>query len=124
MVDPDKSTCSEEDRDRRASLEAAARAGGATLNVPSGGIGALDVLKTACIAGVDSVTICVMKPPQAWKGIDAVEAVIEGGGKGLQLWHRIWGDESCIRVTQGELAGAKHHVLHGTQHMAGEPRQR
>jgi aspartate dehydrogenase len=59
----------------RASLEAAAKAGGATLNVPSGGIGALDVLKTACIAGVDSVTICVMKPPQAWKGIEAVEAM-------------------------------------------------
>lgn len=57
----------------RMELEAAARASGATLNVPSGGIGGLDVLKTACVAGVDAVTIAVTKPPAAWKGIPAVE---------------------------------------------------
>jgi len=53
--------------------EEAARRSGALLYVPSGGIGGLDVLKTACIAGVDVVTIQVAKPPAAWKGIAYVE---------------------------------------------------
>jgi aspartate dehydrogenase len=42
--------------------------------VPSGGIGGLDALKAACIAGVDSVSIRVAKPPAAWKEIPYVEA--------------------------------------------------
>ena len=42
---------------------------GALLYVPSGGIGGLDALKTACLAGVDEVSIQVAKPPAAWKGI-------------------------------------------------------
>jgi aspartate dehydrogenase len=41
--------------------------------VPSGGIGGLDALKAACVAGVDEVTIAVTKPPAAWKGIPYVE---------------------------------------------------
>ncbi len=41
--------------------------------MPSGGIGGLDALKAACIAGVDEVTIAVTKPPAAWKGIAYVE---------------------------------------------------
>ena len=57
----------------RAKLEAAARGSGALLYVPSGGIGGLDALKAACIAGVDEVTIAVTKPPAAWKGIAYVE---------------------------------------------------
>ena len=48
---------------------------GAILYVPSGGIGGLDALKTACIAGVDEVTIQVAKPPLAWKGIPFVDAL-------------------------------------------------
>lgn len=56
------------------SAEAAARRSGALLYVPSGGIGGLDALKTACLAGVDEVTIQVAKPPAAWKGIPYVEA--------------------------------------------------
>jgi aspartate dehydrogenase len=48
---------------------------GATLYVPSGGIGGLDALKTACIAGVDQVTIRVAKPAAAWKGIPFVESL-------------------------------------------------
>jgi aspartate dehydrogenase len=43
--------------------------------VPSGGIGGLDALKTACLAGVDEVSIQVAKPPAAWKGIPYVEAL-------------------------------------------------
>ena len=57
----------------RARLEAAALRSGALLYVPSGGIGGLDALKAACIAGVDTVSIAVTKPPAAWKGIAYVE---------------------------------------------------
>ena len=57
----------------RLAAEAAAARSGALLYVPSGGIGGLDVLKTACLAGVDEVSIQVAKPPAAWKGIPYVE---------------------------------------------------
>jgi aspartate dehydrogenase len=57
----------------RARLEGAARDGNALLYVPSGGIGGLDALKAACMAGVDEVTIAVTKPPAAWQGIPYVE---------------------------------------------------
>jgi aspartate dehydrogenase len=57
----------------RAAAEQAAAASGALLYVPSGGIGGLDALKTACLAGVDQVSIRVAKPPAAWKGIPYVE---------------------------------------------------
>ena len=57
----------------REALERAAAEHGALLYVPSGGIGGLDALKAACIAGVDEVTIAVTKPPAAWKGIPYVE---------------------------------------------------
>ena len=57
----------------RAKLERAAARGGALLSVPSGGIGGLDALKAACVAGVDEVTIAVTKPPAAWKDIAYVE---------------------------------------------------
>jgi len=59
----------------RARLEAAAIGSGALLYVPSGGIAGLDALKAACIAGVDEVTITVMKPPAAWKNIAYVETL-------------------------------------------------
>lgn len=57
----------------RKKLERAAVRSGALLSVPSGGIGGLDALKAACVAGVDEVTIVVTKPPAAWKGIAYVE---------------------------------------------------
>ena len=57
----------------RARLERTAVKSGALLYVPSGGIGGLDALKAACVAGVDEVTIAVTKPPPAWKGIPYVE---------------------------------------------------
>ena len=57
----------------RERLERAAVKSGALLYVPSGGIGGLDALKAACIAGVDEVTIAVTKPPAAWKHIAYVE---------------------------------------------------
>lgn len=61
------------DDNLRGRLEEAARGTGAQLYVPSGGIAGLDALKAACIAGVDEVSITVMKPPVAWKKIDYVE---------------------------------------------------
>jgi aspartate dehydrogenase len=59
----------------RQGLEAAARASGAALYVPSGGIGALDALKAAAVAGIDEVMIRTAKPPRAWRGIPYVEAL-------------------------------------------------
>lgn len=59
----------------RARIERAAEKSGVLLYVPSGGIGGLDALKAACIAGVDEVTIAVTKPPAAWKGIPYVEGL-------------------------------------------------
>lgn len=63
------------DETLRQAAEGAAEASGALLYVPSGGIGGLDALKTACLAGVDEVSIRVAKPPAAWKGIPYVEAL-------------------------------------------------
>lgn len=57
----------------RKKLERAADRSGALMSVPSGGIGGLDALKAACVAGVDEVTIAVTKPAAAWKGIPYVE---------------------------------------------------
>ncbi|MDB5808861.1 MAG: putative L-aspartate dehydrogenase [Betaproteobacteria bacterium] len=59
----------------RNELEAAALKTNALLYVPSGGIGGLDALKAACIAGVDEVEIIVSKPSAAWRGIKYVEAL-------------------------------------------------
>ena len=63
-----------DDRLRGAAEQAATRSG-ALLYVPSGGIGGLDALKAACVAGVDEATIRVAKPPAAWKNIAYVEAL-------------------------------------------------
>ena len=62
------------DDELRREAEAAAEASGALMYVPSGGIGGLDALKTACLGGVDEASIQVAKPPAAWKGIAYVEA--------------------------------------------------
>ncbi|MBI2295485.1 MAG: aspartate dehydrogenase [Betaproteobacteria bacterium] len=57
----------------RGKLERAAEKSGALFYVPSGGVGGLDALKAACMAGVQEVTIAVAKPPGAWKGVAYVE---------------------------------------------------
>lgn len=61
------------DDELRTGLEQSAIRSGALLYVPSGGIGGLDALKAACIAGVDHVEIVVSKPAAAWRGIAYVE---------------------------------------------------
>jgi aspartate dehydrogenase len=58
---------------RRRAEQAAGRSG-ALFYVPSGGIGGLDALKTACLGGVDEASIQVAKPPAAWRGIPYVES--------------------------------------------------
>jgi aspartate dehydrogenase len=57
----------------RARLEQAAQASGALLYVPSGGIGALDAIKAAAVAGLDQVTLRTAKPPRAWRDIEYVQ---------------------------------------------------
>jgi aspartate dehydrogenase len=57
----------------RERLERTAAQHRALLYVPSGGIGGLDALKAACMAGAVEVSIAVTKPPAAWKGIPYVE---------------------------------------------------
>ncbi len=64
--------CDDALRDR---LERAAAQHRALLCVPSGGIGGLDALKAACLAGAEEVSIAVTKPPAAWKGIPYVETL-------------------------------------------------
>jgi aspartate dehydrogenase len=49
-------------------LLAAARANGKRLILPSAGIGAPDILSSAAVGGLDSVTVTVRKDPSAWKG--------------------------------------------------------
>ena len=83
----------------RARLEAAATRTGALLSVPSGGIGGLDALKAACIAGAEEVTIAVTKPPAAWKGIAYVTAL------GVDL-DRL--DGATVLYDGPVRAGAKH----------------
>jgi len=48
---------------------------GSILKIPSGGIGALDAIQAAVIAGVDSVVMTTRKPPEAWKNIPYVESL-------------------------------------------------
>ena len=49
-------------------LLAVAKANGVRLILPSAGIGALDILSSAAVGGLESVTVTVRKDPSAWKG--------------------------------------------------------
>ncbi|MDX3976400.1 aspartate dehydrogenase [Shinella sp.] len=63
------------DADLLLSLETAASAGGSRLTVASGAIGGLDVLRSAKIAGLESVVYTGTKPPSAWNGTPAEQKV-------------------------------------------------
>ncbi len=54
-------------------LKEAAIKGNSVFHIPSGGIGGMDALQAACIAGVDRVVMTSRKMPRAWKGIPYVE---------------------------------------------------
>ena len=63
------------DDDLRAHLLAAAETGGGRLILPSAGIGALDMLGGMAEGGLDSVTVTVRKPPEAWLGTPGEDLV-------------------------------------------------
>lgn len=55
-------------------LQAAARAGGAQVIVPSGAIGGVDLLSAARLSGLTAVRYTGRKPPAAWAGTPAEAA--------------------------------------------------
>ena len=60
------------DSDLLESLKEAAIKGGSIFHIPSGGIGGMDALQAANIAGVDKVSMTVRKTPRAWKSVPYV----------------------------------------------------
>lgn len=58
-----------------AQLAAAEKAGGGRLLLPAGAIAGLDGLVAAALAGIDRVTYTSYKPPHAWRGTAAEQAV-------------------------------------------------
>lgn len=58
----------------RTRLMSAAERSGASVRLVSGAMGGLDALRSAVLAGVDSVVYEGRKPPEAWKGSPAEEA--------------------------------------------------
>lgn len=63
------------DRGRLARMTRAAAHSGASLIVPSGAVGGLDLLAAARVAGLSRVTYVSRKPPRAWKGTAAEKLV-------------------------------------------------
>ena len=61
------------DQDLLYRLIQAAEEGGSQLVIPSGGIGGLDAIQGALVAGLRQVTMVSRKPPVAWKKIPYVE---------------------------------------------------
>lgn len=64
-----------------ARLVAVAEQHGTHLLIPSGAIGAVDALRAASFAGLDSVRHEIVKPLAAWRGTEA-EALIDPGAQG------------------------------------------
>jgi len=56
-------------------LEAASHDAVRFFSSHPGGIGGLDALKTACLAGVEGVSIQVARPPAAWREFSFVETL-------------------------------------------------
>jgi aspartate dehydrogenase len=62
------------DPDVRERIEAAATTGGSRFHLVSGGVGGLDALAAARLAGLDAVAYVGRKPPLAWRGTPAQDA--------------------------------------------------
>lgn len=58
------------DPDLREAMTTAARATGARIYVPSGGIGGLDAVRGAAAEGIGDVLLTSRKPPRAWVGTE------------------------------------------------------
>jgi aspartate dehydrogenase len=56
-------------------LEAAARQGGAQLILPAGAVPGIDAISAARFGGLETVSYTSRKPPGAWKGTPAEQAV-------------------------------------------------
>jgi aspartate dehydrogenase len=56
-------------------LLATAKANACRLILPSAGIGALDILSSAAVGGLESVSVTVRKDPSAWKGTVAEKLI-------------------------------------------------
>ena len=56
-------------------LAKVAKENGSVLHIPSGGIGSLDALQAAIIAGVDKVVMTTRKHPVAWTNIPYVDSL-------------------------------------------------
>lgn len=63
------------DAETAAVLAKAERVGGGRLLMPAGAIAGLDGLVAAALAGISSVTYTSYKPPHAWRGTAAEEAI-------------------------------------------------
>ncbi|VWX55145.1 aspartate dehydrogenase [Novosphingobium sp. 9U] len=63
------------DPDMAAILAAAEQAGGGRLLLPAGAIAGLDGLVAAALAGISQVTYTSYKPPHAWRGTLAEQAI-------------------------------------------------
>jgi aspartate dehydrogenase len=66
------------DEDLHEALRAAAARSGATLRLPPGAVGGLDILGAARLAGIEDVVYVARKPPAAWRDT-AAEGLIDLG---------------------------------------------
>lgn len=70
-----------------AELRAAAGKGGAKLILPAGAVPGIDALNAAMVGGVDKVAYVSRKPPGAWKGTPAEQAVDLDGLKAPAVFY-------------------------------------
>lgn len=63
------------DTDLAARLETAARAGGARIILPAGAVGGIDIVSALSASGEVTLTYRGTKPPKAWAGSPAAEAL-------------------------------------------------
>ncbi|MEI4472881.1 aspartate dehydrogenase [Frigidibacter sp. MR17.24] len=90
----------------RRDLAAAASAGGASLSVVAGAVGALDLLRAAALAGLDRVTYRGIKPPGAWRGSPAETLCDLGALDAAQVFFRGTAREAAARFPKNANVAA------------------